>query len=91
MELLEIQSRHDLTAHLPEARRPGTRSYHVSCRQFMSVLSNSRRAARARLPSPAAQTLGFMTLAADQIWVTDEEIGEIVAAIESSRSRVALG
>ncbi len=91
MELLEIRSRHDLTAHFPNARRSVVSSYLVSCRQFMSVLKNSRRVAASDEGRDQAPTTGFMTLAADQIWITEEEIGAVVAAIESSNSRVALG
>jgi hypothetical protein len=91
MELLEIQSQHDMTAHVPESRRAIVRSYLVSCRQFMYVLGLWRKPNAVRGPAAGrGTTLSFMTLAADQIWITEEEITSIVAAIQSSRPQVSL-
>ncbi len=91
MELLEIKSRYDLTSHSPETRRSGAHSYLVSCRQFMYVLGNWRKPNATRKPAAGTNpTLSFMTLAADQIWVTEPEIAQIVAAIQSFYSPVSL-
>ncbi len=91
MELLEIKSTQDLTAHRPEARRPFVHSYLISCRQFMSVLASWRKPTASRGPSAdRGATLSFMTLAAEQIWVTDAEITKIEDAIHSAHSPVAL-
>ncbi len=90
MELLEIKSTHDLTALSPERRRPGSHSYLVSCRQFMSVLGSSRKQARREPVKQDGRPLCFMTLSADQIWVTDAEVNKIVAAIEEAHSPVSL-
>ncbi len=91
MELLEIRSTRDLTAHSPEARRAGSHSYLISCRQFMSVLGNWRKAKAGQPPATGSSpTVSFMTMSADQIWITEPEIKQIVAAIESARSPVSL-
>ncbi len=91
MELLEIRSEHDLTAPVPEERPAKTTKYTISCRQFMAVLRDSNKH-RNRGASDAARppALGFMTLDANQIWITQEEIERVVAAIEASRSPVSL-
>jgi hypothetical protein len=91
MELLEIRSQHDMTAQMPGTRRAVARSYLISCRQFMHILGNWRKPNTTAGPAAGrGATLSFMTLAADQIWVTEEEIASIVAAIQSSRPQVAL-
>ncbi len=91
MELLEIKSAYDLTAHAPESRRAVGHSYLISCRQFMSVLANWRKPNTARGPAANRDsTLSFMTLAADQIWITEAEITRIKDAIQSAHSPVTL-
>ncbi|MGB8645124.1 MAG: hypothetical protein WCF84_07795 [Anaerolineae bacterium] len=91
MELLEIRSTHDLTAHAPEARRAGAYKYLISCRQFMQVLGNTRKAnAGKNAPANPSATLSFMTMSADQIWMTDKEIEEVVSAIRASKSPLSL-
>lgn len=91
MELLEIRSKHDMTAHLPEPRRAVARSYLVSCRQFMYVLANWRKPNADRGPASGRDSaFSFMTLGAEQIWPTEEEIASIVGAIQSSLSPVML-
>jgi hypothetical protein len=91
MELLEIRSAHDLSAHLPETRRAVAHSYLISCRQFMFVLGNWRKPNTARGPAAGRDlTFSFMTLAADQLWVTEAEITQIVGAIQSAHSPVSL-
>ncbi len=91
MELLEIKSAYDLTAHLPETRRASVHSYMISCRQFMSVLANWRKPGRPHGPAAnRGSTLGVMTLSADQIWVTEAEIGRIEEAIHSAHSPMSL-
>ncbi len=91
MELLEIKSTHDLTAHSPESRPAALHSYLISCRQFTSVLANWRKPSQAQGPTAnRGSTLSFMTLAADQIWVTEAEIGRIEHAIHSGHSPISL-
>lgn len=91
MEVLEIKSSHDLTAHMPAARRSAARSYLISCRQFTSVLADSRKPGRLQNTPPAPDaTMGFMTLSADQIWMTPAEIDIIQDAIRSAHSPVSL-
>lgn len=91
MELLEIRSNHDLAAHRPETRRAAVHSYLVSCRQFISVLAGWRKSEGARRQTDdRGKTLSFMTLQADQIWITEAEIRQIVAAIQSAHSPVTL-
>ena len=91
MELLEIQSQYDMTAHGPDTRRAAAHSYLVSCRQFMFVLGNWRKPNAERGPAGGRdKTFSFMTLGADQIWMTEEEITNVVGAIQSSHSPVSL-
>jgi hypothetical protein len=91
MELLEIRSQHDMTAHMPGTRRAAAHSYLISCRQFMFILANWRKPNTANRPAASRDTtLSFMTLAADQIWITEEEITSIVAAIQTSQPLVSL-
>ncbi len=91
MELLEIKSAYDLSSHAPETRRPVVHSYLISCRQFMNVLANWRKPSAKRGPSAGRDsTLSFMTLSADQIWVTEAEIGRIEDAIHSAHRSISL-
>ncbi len=91
MELLEIKSAYDLTAHVPETRRAVGHSYLISCRQFMSVLAKWRKPNTSRGPDANRDsTLSVMTLAADQIWITEAEIKRIQDAIESAHSPITL-
>ncbi|MGB8644657.1 MAG: hypothetical protein WCF84_05435 [Anaerolineae bacterium] len=91
MELLEIKSAFDLTAHAPATRREVGHSYLISTRQFTSVLANWRKPSTQRGPSAGRDaTLSFMTLSADQIWITESEITSIEAAIRSARSPITL-
>lgn len=91
MELLEIRTQHDMTTHVPETRRAVAHSYLVSCRQFLYVLANWRKPNTSQGPAAGrGTTLGFMTLAAEQIWMTEDEITSIVAAIHSAQSPLLL-
>jgi hypothetical protein len=85
MELIEIRSSRDLTAKVPEARRPDPHSYKISCRQFYSVRREWQRNSSAR-----GQPLAVMTLGLDRIWITEEEVKKVVGAIEEARSPVSL-
>jgi hypothetical protein len=85
MELIEIRSSSDLTAKVPEARRPDAHSYKISCRQFIAVRREWQRNTSAR-----GQPLGLMTLGLDRIWITEEEVKKVVGAIEEARSPVSL-
>jgi hypothetical protein len=85
MELIEIRSSSDLTAKVPEARRPDAHSYKISCRQFTAVRREWQRNSSAR-----GQPLGLMTMNLDRIWITEEEVKKVVGAIEEARSPVSL-
>ncbi len=91
MELLEIKSAYDLSAHQPASRRAAVHSYLISCRQFTSVLANWRKPGTPRTQNDGQDsTYSFMTLSAEQIWVTEAEIEKIETAIRASRSSVTL-
>ncbi len=90
MELLQIKSNYDLSALVPETRRAAVHSYTINCRQFMSVLASWRKGSILRGPAGQHRAFSFMTLSANQIWITDAEIGTIEDAIHSSHSPVSL-
>lgn len=91
MELLEIKSSQDMTAQVPEKRRSGAHSYLVSCRQFMFVLGNWRKADTKRGPAGGrGPTMSCMSLGAEQIWMTENEIGLVTAAIQNANSPLLL-
>jgi hypothetical protein len=85
MELIEIRSSCDLTAKVPEARRPDAHSYKISCRQFAAVRREWQRNSSAH-----GQPLGLMTMNLDRIWITEDEVKKVVGAIEEARSPVSL-
>jgi hypothetical protein len=82
---LEIRSSHDLTATSSDARRTGAHSYQVDCDTFTSVLRKWETDKEKR-PGP----LGLTTLGLQHIWITAGESKRVMAAIEATRSRVAL-
>jgi hypothetical protein len=91
MELLEIRSPCDLTTRPPQTRTPVAHSYLMICNQFTYVLANWHKPTADR--GPTAQrgfAPSFMTLAAEELWLTEEEIVKIVVAIESDHSQVLL-
>ncbi len=85
METLEIRSSHDLAAMSAGARRTGPHSYQVNCRQFTSVLRSWEKDKAQR-----AGPLGLTTLKLERIWITAAESKRVAAAIEATRSPVAL-
>jgi hypothetical protein len=85
METLEIRSSHDLTATSSDARRTGAHSYQVNCSHFASVLSIWEKDKEKR-----GGPLGLTTLGLQHIWITAGESKRVMAAIEATRSRVAL-
>ena len=85
MEILEIRSSHDLTAHTSATRPLGLHSYQVNCRQFVS-----EQRAWDRHHARPDQALGLMTLNFELIWITAEEIQQVAAAIQATHALVAL-
>ena len=85
MEILEIRSARDMTASSPEARRVGVHSYQVNCRQFISVHRTWQNDKLRR-----AAPLSVMTLSCERIWMTEEESKQVAAAIQATRSPVAI-
>ncbi|HZQ10377.1 MAG TPA: hypothetical protein VFD70_27610 [Anaerolineae bacterium] len=85
MEILEIRSGHDLTAHSPTERRVGAHSYQVNCRQFASIHKTwVREGAR------PTEILWVMTLGFERIWMTVEESQQVAAAIKATHSPILL-
>jgi hypothetical protein len=85
MEILEIWSSHSLTTSIPDRRLVGAHSYQVNCRQFISTYKSWQKNSAAR-----GQALGVLTLGFDRIWITKAESAQVAAAIQSTRSPIAL-
>ena len=85
MEILEITSSHSLTTSIPDKRPVGAHSYQVNCRQFSSTYKSWQKYDAIR-----GQPFGVMTLAFDRIWITEAESARVAAAIQATRSPVAL-
>jgi hypothetical protein len=85
METLEITSSHSLTTSIPDRRPVGAHSYQVNCRQFISTYKSWQKHSGAR-----GQAFGVMTLGFDRIWITEAESAQVAAAIQATRSPVAL-
>lgn len=85
MEILEITSSHSLTVSIPDKRPVGAHSYQVNCRQFISTYKSWQKDSGAR-----GQAFGVMTLGSDRIWITEAESAQVAAAIQATRSPVAL-
>jgi len=86
MEILEIQSSHNLMNSILDQRPAGAHTYKISCHQFMLVYKTwmkDNEAARVR-PLPV-MTLGF-----ERIWVSLEEGKLIEQAVQAMRSPVAI-
>ena len=86
MEILEIQSSHNLMNSMLDKRPVGAHSYKISCHQFLLVYRTwmkDNEAARVR-PLPV-MTLGF-----ERIWVTLAEGKQIEEAVQAMRSPVAI-
>ncbi len=86
MEILEIQSTHSLTTSMTDSRPVGAHSYQINCRQFNAEYRSRQKDSAAR-----GHALGVMTLGFERIWITTEEIEQVAAAIQSTRSPVVIG
>ena len=86
MEILEIQSTHNLTTSMTDSRPVGAHSYQINCHQFNSTYRSWQKDKAAQ-----GHALGVMTLGFERIWITTEEIEQVAAAIQSKRSPIALG
>ena len=85
MEILEITSSHSLTTSIPDRRPVGAHSYQVNCRQFLSNYKSWQRHS-----GTGGQAFGVMTLGFDRIWMTETESAQVAAAIQATRSPIAL-
>ena len=85
METLEIQSSHDLTTRSLAARRAGSHSYRINCRQFLTLERDWRRT-RQEQEAP----LGLMTLGFDRIWISKAEAEQVEGAILARSSPLTL-
>ena len=86
MEILEIQSAHNLTTSMTDDRAVGAHSYQINCHQFNSAYRSWQKDNTAQ-----GHALGVMTLGFERIWITTEEIEQVAAAIQSKRSPITLG
>lgn len=86
MDILEIQSSHSLTSSIPDSRPTGKHSYQVNCRHFISMQKNWQKDGSAR-----GLALSVMTRSFERIWITAEEVRQVLSAIQSKRSPVAIG
>lgn len=86
MEVLEIRSTHSLTTSIPDSRPVGAHSYEVNCRHFISMQRNWQKNGIAR-----GLALSVMTRSFERIWITAEEVRQVLTAIQSQRSPIALG
>ncbi len=85
METLIIQSSHDLTARSVAARRSGSHSYRINCRQFLTLERDWQRT-RSEPESP----LALMTLGFDRIWISKAEAEQVEGAILARNSPLTL-
>ena len=86
MEILEIQSSHNLMNSILDKRPVGAHSYQISCQQFMQVYRTWMKDNEAARP----RALPVMTLGFERIWITLEEGKQIEAAVRAMRSPVAI-
>jgi hypothetical protein len=86
MEILEIRSSHSLTTSIPDSRPAGEHSYQVNCRHFVSQQQSWQKNGIAR-----GLALSVMTRSFERIWITAEEVRQVLSAIQSKRSPIALG
>lgn len=85
MEILEIQSTHNLMNSMLDKRPAGAHSYKISCHQFMSVYRSWLKDGAAR-----EQSFGVMTLGFERIWISKDEGTQVAAAIQEMRSPLAI-
>lgn len=86
MQVLEIQSTHGLTTSMTEKRPEGAHSYTLDCNQFIA-----EQRSWAKKGATRGLALGVVTLDFDRIWMTAEEVSQVAAAIQSTRSPITLG
>ncbi len=86
MEIVEIHSTHSLITSIPTSRPTGTHIYKVHCGQFTSAYKAWQKDNAARERPLAIMTVGF-----ERIWLTTQEIEQVVTAIRSATSPIALG
>lgn len=86
MEILEIRSSHSLTSSIPGSRPAGAHSYQVNTRHFISMQQDWQKNGLAR-----GVALSVLTRSFERIWITAEEVRQVLAAIQSKRSPVAIG
>ncbi len=86
MEIIEIQSSHSLTTSIPESRPMGTHSYQLNCGHFLLLQKSWQKNGAAR-----GLALSVITRSFERIWITAEEVRQVVSAIQSKRSPIALG
>ena len=82
MQVIEIRSQHDLTAHVPTERRAQAHSYWLHCRQFTSEFKTWLKG-----HGPEQETtLGLMTLAMERLYLTQDECQVVAEAIKTATS-----
>ena len=86
MEILEIQSSHNLMDSMLEKRSAGAHTYKISCHQFMLVYRTWMKDNEAARP----RALPVMTLGFERIWITLQEGKQIEEAVQAMRSPVAI-
>jgi hypothetical protein len=86
MEILEIRSSHSLTSSIPDSRPTGAHSYQVNTRHFISMHQNWQKNGIARGLALSVLTRGF-----ERIWITAEEVHQVLSAIQARRSPIKLG
>jgi hypothetical protein len=86
MEILEINSSHNLMNSILDKRPVGANTYKISCRQFMTVYRTWLKDGAAREHSFGVMTLGF-----ERIWISKDEGTQVAAAIQEMRSPLTIG
>jgi hypothetical protein len=85
MEILEIQSSHNLMNSILGKRQAEAHTYKISCRQFMTVYRSWLKSGAER-----EQSFGVMTLGFERIWISKDEGAQVQAAIQEMRSPLAI-
>jgi hypothetical protein len=86
MEILEIRSSHSLTSSIPDSRPTGAHSYQVNTHHFISMQQSWQKNGLAR-----GLALSVLTRSFERIWITAEEVRQVLSAIQSKRSPIAIG
>ncbi len=85
MEILKIQSSHGLTTTITAQRPAGAHTYHLNCSHFHTAHRDWQRN-----NATAERALGVMTLDFERIWITTDEVVQVAAAIQATRSPLTL-